>query len=273
MTEEQQAPDQDATAEEDPRKQLWVRASVAGGLIGLLLGGLALFDHLSRPPAPAEIVLPTKPIAPAQVAPETGRDAPPEVVRAGEAVESVPPEAAPATSEGSAPPILPEGERAERVGRIGEGTRPLARPPVSAGGAPAPAPRSVAAPAVSAPVAAVPAPVGAVAPVSRPAGVVPAPSAPAPAPAATAALPAPAPAAAVAGKVEAAPRYVLHFGMFSSVATAEDLRARLAQAGIPSQLETRVVVGPFADRRDALAAQARLREKGIDAGTLQPFGR
>ena len=147
----------------------------------------------------------------------------------------------------------------------------LARPPVSAGGGPAP--RSVAAPAVSAPVAAVPAPVGAVAPVSRPAGVVPAPSAPAPAPAATAALPAPAPAAAVAGKVEAAPRYVLHFGMFSSVATAEDLRARLAQAGIPSQLETRVVVGPFADRRDALAAQARLREKGIDAGTLQPFGR
>ncbi len=255
MTEEQQAPDQDATAEEDPRKQLWVRASVAGGLIGLLLGGLSLFDHLSRPPEPAEIVLPTKPIAPAQVAPETGRDAPPEVVRAGEAVESVPPEAAPATSEGSAPPILSEGERAERVGRIGEGTRPLARPPVSAGGAPAPAP------------------VGAVAPVSRPAGVVPAPSAPAPAPAATAALPAPAPAAAVAGKVEAAPRYVLHFGMFSSVATAEDLRARLAQAGIPSQLETRVVVGPFADRRDALAAQARLREKGIDAGTLQPFGR
>lgn len=272
MTEEQQVPDQDATAEEDPRKQLWVRASVAGGLIGLLLGGLALFDHLSRPPAPAEIVLPTKPIAPAQVAPETGRDAPPEVVRAGEAVESVPPEAAPATSEGSAPPILPEGERAERVGRIGEGTRPLARPPVSAGGGPAP--RSVAAPAVSAPVAAVPAPVGAVAPVSRPAGVVPAPSSvPAPAPAATAALPAPAPAAAVAGKVEAAPRYVLHFGMFSSVATAEDLRARLAQAGIPSQLETRVVVGPFADRRDALAAQARLREKGIDVGTLQPFGR
>ena len=134
MTEEQQAPDQDATAEEDPRKQLWVRASVAGGLIGLLLGGLSLFDHLSRPPEPAEIVLPTKPIAPAQVAPETGRDAPPEVVRAGEAVESVPPEAAPATSEGSAPPILPEGERAERVGRIGEGTRPLARPPVSAGG-------------------------------------------------------------------------------------------------------------------------------------------
>ena len=77
----------------------------------------------------------------------------------------------------------------------------------------------------------------------------------------------------MAGKVEAAPRYVLHFGMFSSVATAEDLRARLAQAGIPSQLETRVVVGPFADRRDALAAQARLREKGIDVGTLQPFGR
>lgn len=61
--------------------------------------------------------------------------------------------------------------------------------------------------------------------------------------------------------------------MFTSVASAEALRARLAQAGIPSQLETRVVVGPFADRKDALAAQARLREKGIDPGTLQPLGR
>jgi hypothetical protein len=33
------------------------------------------------------------------------------------------------------------------------------------------------------------------------------------------------------------------------------------------------VVGPFADRKDALAAQARLRDKGIDIGTVIPLGR
>jgi cell division protein FtsN len=66
---------------------------------------------------------------------------------------------------------------------------------------------------------------------------------------------------------------VLQFGVFSNVASAENLRTRLAQTGIPSQLEVRVVVGPFADRKDALAAQARLRDKGIDIGTVIPLGR
>jgi len=67
--------------------------------------------------------------------------------------------------------------------------------------------------------------------------------------------------------------YVLQFGFFSSVASAEELKARLAQAGVPSQIETRLIVGPFADRKDALAAQARLREKGVDVGVLLPLGR
>ncbi|MBN8284222.1 SPOR domain-containing protein, partial [Zoogloea sp.] len=35
----------------------------------------------------------------------------------------------------------------------------------------------------------------------------------------------------------------------------------------------RLIVGPFADRREALAAQARLREKGVDSGMLLPLGR
>lgn len=82
-----------------------------------------------------------------------------------------------------------------------------------------------------------------------------------------------APAAASTARGEAVRPYVLEFGVFSSVASAEALRVRLAQVGVPSQLETRVVVGPFADRKEALAAQARLREKGIDPGTLLPLGR
>jgi len=73
--------------------------------------------------------------------------------------------------------------------------------------------------------------------------------------------------------VESAQGYVLQFGFFSSVASAEALKARLAQAGVPSQIETRLIVGPFADRREALAAQARLREKGVDSGMLLPLGR
>ena len=76
MTEQPKAPDLAAEGDEDPRKQLWIRAGVAGGLIAVLLGGLAIFDHLSKPPPPPEeVVAPTKPIAPAQVTP-AGRDAP-----------------------------------------------------------------------------------------------------------------------------------------------------------------------------------------------------
>lgn len=292
MTEQQKAPDQDATNEEDPRKQLWVRVSVAGGLIGLLLGGLAVFDHLSRPPAPAEIALPTKPIAPAQVVPEAGRDAPPDVVRAGsETAEKAPAEEAPAEAEGSAPPKLPEGDRAAPAGKLAEGTRPLLKAPAPAGANPVPpaeavrkpgprseeVPRTAHSPAVPPPSSAVPAPVSAPvpapagAPVSaaRPAAVAQVPATQAPArPAAPEALATPA-----TGKSEVSQAYMLQFGFFSNVATAENLRARLAQAGIPSQLETRVVVGPFADRKDALLAQTRLREKGIDIGTLVSLGR
>ena len=114
----------DAAGDEDPRRQLWIRAGVAGGLIAVLLGGLALFDHLSRPPQPEEVALPTKPIAPAQISDNAGRDAPPDVVRAGEVGAS---DAAPAVSpEGSAPPRLPESEA--DGGRLAEGTRPLVRP-------------------------------------------------------------------------------------------------------------------------------------------------
>lgn len=298
----------EVAGDEDPRKQLWIRAGVAGGLIAALLGGLSVFDYVSRPPAPAEAPLPTRPIAPAQVTPDVGRDVPPDVLRAGsEAAADV----APPSQEESAPPMLPGGgvtsdgeapPRAMRSGRIGEvshGTPPHAGAPVHA---PAPAvpsstpaiqpppPAATPAATAAAPAATViprqamaqeaPRQAPAASPVSRPAvsAVAPtepalaAPSAPRQAlPAGNAAVAA-APAASPA-RSEAARPYVLEFGVFTSVSHAEALRVRLAQVGIPSQLETRVVVGPFADRKEALAAQARLREKGIDPGTLLPLGR
>lgn len=310
MTERNTDVAEEVAGDEDPRKQLLIRAGVAGGLIAALLGGLAVFDYVSRPPVPAEAPLPTRPIAPAQVTPDVGRDAPPDVLRAGSEA-SAPDTAAP--QEESAPPMLPGGgvaaesevpSGAMRSGRIGEASRAV--PPHAAGNVaqhapvsptPAPVRQGVAAapygqaPAAPAPAAPAPAsarqPVVQEAPQSAPAttpqaqraAVSAAPAAAgivAPrqaAPTASPTVPAPAQVAATPARGEALRPYALEYGVFSNPASAEALRARLAQAGIPSQLEIRVVVGPFADRKEALAAQARLREKGIDPGTLLQIGR
>ncbi len=282
MSEERKTAEADAVGEDDTRRQLWVRAGMAVGLIGLLLGGLAVFDYQSRPPEPdEEVVLPTKPIAPAQVAPEPGRDAPPDVLRAG--AEATPRPVVPA-EEAPAPSLPPDArparaERLERPASVVEGVRPPARP---AQGVIAQAPARVetvkkpdepATPAAPQQ-AAVPAPKGATAAVApapvvaqAPAAVAPArPSPAAPAQAATAGA-APAPRASAEGA------YYLPLGAFPTAEQAEVLRARLSAEGVPSHLETRVLVGPFADRRDALAAQARLREKGFTPGDLLPFRR
>lgn len=331
MTDERRLADDGPDSGEDSRRQLWFRAGVAGGLIALLLGALAVFDHLSKPRGSEEVALPTKPIAPAQVASDAGRDAPPEVIRAGsEGPQAGAAEEQPA--EATVPPMLPrDSEGAEApVDRLESPRVPTARPHQAAPSAHgrevehrAPArgdetPRSAAVPVPAAPpvtppaqaprvpAAAAPALVQQTSPAPQrdlpPAGTVVAPrpagsaptASPAPAVAASAAAQpqsgaAPAPvagmpartgaAAPVAAQAAAAPAeapargYVLQFGFFSSVARAEELKARMAQAGIPAQVETRLVVGPFADRREALAAQSRLREKGIDTGVLLPLGR
>ena len=286
MSEERKTAEADAVGEDDTRRQLWVRAGMAVGLIGLLLGGLAVFDYQSRPPEPdEEVALPTKPIAPAQVAPEPGRDAPPDVLRAG--AEATPRPVVPA-EEAPAPSLPPDArparaERLERPAGVAEGGRPPARPA-----------QGVIAPAVPARVETVKktdqpatptAPQQAVAPAPKSvtATVAPAPAvaqAPAAVQVAAAARPSPAaPAQAAAAGAAPAPRasaegaYYLPLGAFPTAEQAEVLRARLSAEGVPSHLETRVLVGPFADRRDALAAQARLREKGFTPGELLPFRR
>ncbi|MDD3353422.1 SPOR domain-containing protein [Zoogloea sp.] len=73
---------------------------------------------------------------------------------------------------------------------------------------------------------------------------------------------------ALAGVQTSSRAYALQFGHFSSFQAAEEVRARLAQAGMPARVEARVVVGPFADRIQAEQAQSRLKEKGLDAGAL-----
>lgn len=289
MTEKPEVPELDG--DEDSRRQLWIRAGVAGGLIALLLGGLAVFDHLSRPPQPEEVI-PTKPIAPAQLTPEPRQDAPPEVVRA---TASEPAAETSPTEEESVPPPVAAGDRdgrIERGARLAEGGRSAARPlqahSVAAGGEAA---RKVEAHGAAASAAVAPVPPASVAPtaVAPTAPATPALAAASPVPPARTAAPAaavsqassatavtaPAPVVkpAVAAQPEAHPGYVVQVGSFSSVVQAEALRARLLADGIAAQLETRVVVGPFPDRRDGLAAQARLRERGYSASDLIPFRR
>ncbi|HLA35709.1 MAG TPA: SPOR domain-containing protein, partial [Rhodocyclaceae bacterium] len=104
-------------------------------------------------------------------------------------------------------------------------------------------------------------------------------AAPPPAKAATIAPPSAAPPAAIFAPPTpiAAPRltmqgegrfFALQMGVFSNMANAEDMRAKLELHGIPTTVETRIHVGPFKTRAEADAARVKLRELGLDGGLL-----
>ncbi len=57
--------------------------------------------------------------------------------------------------------------------------------------------------------------------------------------------------------------FALQLGVFSNIANAEDLRAKLEQAGIPATVEARVRAGPFANRAEAEGAREKLKALGI----------
>jgi cell division protein FtsN len=98
------------------------------------------------------------------------------------------------------------------------------------------------------------------------------PAAPAPRPLAA---PAPTPAAAPARPASSAvasavSNFLVQLGVFANQGNAEELRKKLTAAGIPAQLETRVQVGPFKTREEALLAQEKIKALGLDAGMLVP---
>ena len=66
--------------------------------------------------------------------------------------------------------------------------------------------------------------------------------------------------------------FLLQAGVFSSAQRAEELHAKLTLSGVPSTLETRVQVGPFKTRQEAEAAQERLRQLGIESLLVPPKG-
>ncbi|HLO64251.1 MAG TPA: SPOR domain-containing protein, partial [Azonexus sp.] len=67
--------------------------------------------------------------------------------------------------------------------------------------------------------------------------------------------------------------FILQAGVFSSAQRAEELHAKLTLSGVPSTLETRVQVGPFRTKHEAEAAQAKLRELGVETILVPPKGK
>lgn len=237
----------------EQRSALLRRVVVAGGLIALLIGGLALFD-VSRKPA--------EPLPP----PMAGVQPEPSVA-----------EAQPPAEETALPPLPPADEGASDPGASDETaaeTRTVNLPDT-----PPPLPEGTARPEAPAGTAeAEPAPAAAPATPGRlvigdgeprpPAATQRAPAqAAARAPVAQPITRTPPPAAAGQGEITG---YRVQVGVFSSVANAEDVRAKLALKGIPSQIEARVHVGPFKTRAEADQARARLRALGMDSGAPAP---
>ena len=269
------------------KRKLAVRMAIAGAMIIALLGGLALFDSLGRQsgnepsapqytePVPVAKKNVTQPVVPAE--------APRDEKKAGESNASpdkpIPSLEAPPRPEVAAQPRLPGGSanQADASARTAPASAPVTPAP-AASRAPASPPSQAtqgqlkaAAPAVRAnetrrPMASAE-PEGSASPLmpSAPAS----PLGPESSPRTTGL-----PGAPSASNAPAPPRlfsgYGVQAGVFADPRRAEELHARLVNAGIASTIESRVQVGPFKTREQAEAARAKLKEMGIEGVLLPP---
>lgn len=258
MAKQTSGPDEALPAEHsDLKRKLAWRMGFAGLMIVMLLGTLALFDHLSAPdvsevpqarfsePVPVarkEVTQPVKPAdPPADTAMTEQKTAAPEQ-SAAPIDRSLPPAEPPARPEVAAQPVVPRGDgrgdarnetRATTASRPSSSVLPQAVSPVVTPAAP-PKPSE-----------------------SRPPVE----------PAALARPPLQTP-----GVPRLFSGYTLQAGVFSDPRRAEELHARLTLNGIPSTLEARVQVGPFKTREEAAVAREKMKALGIDAVSLPPAG-
>ncbi|MDO8933749.1 MAG: SPOR domain-containing protein [Rhodocyclaceae bacterium] len=238
-------------ADEALKKRLLSRIAIAGVMVVALLGGLAVIDALYvTPPQKAE---PSEPVAQAP-APEAKPEA-----KAEEKVEEKVEEKA-AEAPGDKPAELAQAEKKE------EAKAEVPAEPERTGsiGTPPPRPmRPLTVPATARPAA------------IRPSEPVAAPHRPEPATEIARTAPAPssyarhAPASRpLSQAAESSRQYVVQMGVFNNLVNAEELRAKLELAGIPTQIEARVQVGPFKTRQEADAAREKLRALGMETGIL-----
>lgn len=230
--------------DEGLRKRLLSRIAVAGIAIVGLLGGLAVYDSLNKPQAPA---MPKMAAAPAEPEPAENRaDAEPKQAAIGkdgsaEVASEEKPEEAKVTSAEAVP------ERSETLMAPPPVAKPLTRPATAR---PAGIRSGEGIPKSDRPDAGKE--------IARAAPAVPEDSRPA-----LSAAERP-----LARAVESARRFLIQVGVFSNHANAEELLQKLNAAGIPARIESRVQVGPFATRAEADAARPKLKSMGIDDGLL-----
>jgi DedD protein len=74
---------------------------------------------------------------------------------------------------------------------------------------------------------------------------------------------------AVSKMAPGAAGFVVQLGVFQSVEHAQSLQAKLKEQGIPTTLETRVIIGPFQDRAEADATQRKLKALGVSGLVAQ----
>lgn len=244
------------------RNKLIARLAIAGVLVAVLLGVLAFFDYLATAPDESEEQVFTKPVpvAPKKevsqpVTPAENLPEPPAPEKAEPPVEAPPPPKV----ETHAPEVKPEAPAENRPKT--PSTAAIAKTPVSPSPAAAPSPPPVPE-ATTAPTN--------ILPPARP--VVQAESAPVkPSARVVEVRPAPAVTPPVVSRLFSG--FLLQAGVFSSIQRAEELHARLTLSGVPSTLETRVQVGPFRTKREAEAAQAKLKELGVETILVPPKGK
>lgn len=230
----------------DVRAQLARRLAIAGTLVAVLLGLLAIFDRLSQPDDEDPVPVYTQPVP----------VAPPKLL-----TQPV----TPAVEEEAAAVETPAEEGAQIVDNP--------PPPEVAVVPQAPATHSVAAPVrVVPPQTQAGTEVEAVPETTSPTPLLPASPTPSARVLRTTPAAAPTPERAAAGAPRLFSGFVLQAGVFNSAQRAEELHAKLTLNGVPSQIETRVQVGPFRTRAEALAAQAQLRDLGIESILVRPKG-
>ncbi|MEZ5615064.1 MAG: SPOR domain-containing protein [Rhodocyclaceae bacterium] len=218
--------------QEDLKRKLLRRVAFAGVAAVVLLGGLALFeDYLKSGPADAPAPTTAAPADRPAEAPGSEEKGPEANTPGPEAAQAEDKDANKVADKEEAPQAEPERT-----------TTPLAP-------APDPEPRPASRVVIK---AGPPAPVAAV-------------KKAAPGPAAAASSPQP--DAAIDNPARG---YRLQLGVFTSAGNADELHAKLEQAGIPSYIESRVHVGPFKTQQEADAARRKLKELGLGPGLLIP---
>ncbi len=260
-------------AEDDDalRKRLLSRIAVAGVAIVGLLGGLAVFDSLNRPQAPALPPMAAVPTEPAPVKEEKKATEEEKPVVAEKAEEEKPAEKTEAVTPAQTATADPVPEKSEMP--LGP---PVAEKPLKP--AKPLTPPATARQATTRPSQAATTPVrpGAQQEIARtvPEGT----SLPSSPQSRSQTEPrtqqqqatnrhAP-PSRPLSQVAETARRFLVQVGVFSNHANAEELMHKLHEAGIPAQIESRVQVGPFASRMEADAARAKLKAMGLDEGLL-----